>query len=212
MIRKKHSVAVAFLMLITQSALAVTTLKIIDEQGEPVSNAVVSFPSGLASNSATHIATMDQVARQFVPRVLVINKGQSVSFPNSDEVRHHVYSFSAIKPFEIKLYKDSDEPPIKYDQAGIGVLGCNIHDSMIGYIYVTDNELAKVTSLTGEVVFDEPVPNKVSVWHANLSLQQTKRIDFEIDPNSNSHTIRVKLVKKRSEGKTFGSRKFGKKS
>lgn len=193
-------------------ASAATTITVVDQDGKPVTDAVVSFAGKVQQTTKpTESAIMDQVNKQFVPRVLVINKGQQVTFPNSDEVRHHVYSFSAIKPFEIKLYKGSDEAPVVYEKPGIGVLGCNIHDSMIGYIYVTEDEIAKVTSDDGEVTFEQPLPPKVTVWHAQLSLNQTERVVMPVDTEKNRIEIPITLIKKTEKRSTFGSRKFGQK-
>lgn len=193
-------------------SVSATTLTVVDQNGDPVVNAVVSI--AVATNEVVKtddVAVMDQVARQFVPRVLVINQGQQVTFPNSDDVRHHVYSFSAIKPFEIKLYKDSEETPIIYEKPGVGVLGCNIHDNMVGYIYVTDNEVAKVTDIQGQVSFDQTLPSQVTVWHADLSLKQTDRVVVPIDSSKENIEVSLTLIKKPKKSSTFGSRKFGQK-
>jgi hypothetical protein len=80
---------------------------------------------------------MDQRNLAFVPRVLVVPTGSSVSFPNSDSVSHQVYSFSPAKKFQLPLYKGERHPPVTFERDGLVVLGCNIHDEMVGYIYVT---------------------------------------------------------------------------
>jgi hypothetical protein len=81
---------------------------------------------------------MDQRNLEFVPRVLVVGVGARVDFPNNDSVSHQVYSFSAAKRFQLPLYKGEVHPPVVFDRPGLVVLGCNIHDSMVGYVYVTD--------------------------------------------------------------------------
>jgi len=81
---------------------------------------------------------MDQRNIAFVPQVLVVSVGTSVEFPNNDTVSHQVYSFSAAKKFQLPLYKGVIHPPVTFEKAGLVVLGCNIHDQMAGYIYVTD--------------------------------------------------------------------------
>ena len=81
---------------------------------------------------------MDQKNRAFVPALLVVGTGTAVEFPNSDTVSHQVYSFSAAKKFKLPLYKGLAHPPVTFDQPGLVVVGCNIHDEMVGYILVTD--------------------------------------------------------------------------
>lgn len=82
-------------------------------------------------------AVMDQLQLAFVPRVLVVAVGTTVEFPNSDSVSHQVYSFSPAKKFQLPLYKGQLHAPVVFDHEGLVVLGCNIHDQMVGYIYVT---------------------------------------------------------------------------
>ena len=86
------------------------------------------------------VAVMDQVNKQFLPELLIVQQGQLVNFPNSDNIRHNVYSFSSAKSFQLKLYSGQPKEPIIFDTQGVVVLGCNIHDSMVGYIYVAKSE------------------------------------------------------------------------
>ena len=79
-----------------------------------------------------------QKDKTFIPFVTVVQAGQPVQFPNHDPIRHHVYSFSAAKPFEIKLYAGTPVAPIVFDKTGDVVLGCNIHDHMLAYVFVVD--------------------------------------------------------------------------
>ena len=75
---------------------------------------------------------IDQRDKVFVPVVTVIQTGTEVSFPNSDSVSHHVYSFAQPNTFELPLYKGKRSPTVQFDHAGVVTLGCNIHDSMVG--------------------------------------------------------------------------------
>jgi plastocyanin len=117
--------------------------RVIDEHGEPLAHVAVyaTSTSGSAHRPASHpTAVMDQQHTQFVPHVLIVSAGTQVQFPNNDVVSHHVYSFSEAKTFELGLYKGNTHPPLEFDKPGIVVLGCNIHDSMLGYIVVVPTE------------------------------------------------------------------------
>jgi hypothetical protein len=109
---------------------------------------------------------MDQRNLAFVPRVLVVGVGTSVEFPNDDSVSHQVYSFSAAKRFQLPLYKGEAHPPITFDRPGLVVLGCNIHDGMVGYIYVTDAPYFGKTEAVGSVQLKAlPVGDyRIAVW------------------------------------------------
>jgi plastocyanin len=117
------------------------TVAVLDGAGHGVAGIVIiaESESALPDKHAPRAAIMDQQHMQFVPRVLVIQTGTGVDFPNSDQIQHQVYSFSAPKTFKLSLYAGHKYPPVIFDRPGLVTLGCNIHDGMIGYIYVTDS-------------------------------------------------------------------------
>lgn len=193
---------------------AANLLKVVDQKGNPLKNAVVAFPAPENYQpDLSEIAIMDQVSKQFVPQLLIINRGQQVSFPNSDDVRHNVYSFSSVKPFQLKLYKGSNQKPILYDSAGIGVLGCNIHDSMVAHIYVADGEVAKMTDENGIVGFEQTLPDMVTIWHAEqaIGVASKTNIKVEFKHNQKIAILEVIAVKETQKSNTFRSKKFGSK-
>ena len=127
------------------SAAGTLEVSVVDEGGRPIEDvAVYATPLSSApaqSRSAPkRTAVMDQQHNAFVPHVLIVSAGTEVRFPNSDVVSHHVYSFSQAKTFELGLYKGNAYPPLVFDEPGVVVLGCNIHDSMLGYIVVVPTE------------------------------------------------------------------------
>ena len=169
-----------FAMLLPSIVCAQIKIQLLDQDNQPVSQAVISIPSETVSNSVAQTAIMDQVNKQFSPHVLLINQGQSVLFPNSDDIRHHVYSFSDPKPFEIKLYRGTPTAPDLFEKPGIVILGCNVHDHMVGYIYVTDNKMTGITDEKGMAVFEIQTPEEVKIWHSRLSESADKRISMPL--------------------------------
>ena len=129
-----------------------------DPQGHGVQDVVIV---AMAASSVhppplgTAEATMDQQKRQFVPQVLVVRTGTVVAFPNSDTVSHQVYSFSPARRFQLALYKGEAHPPLTFDKPGLVVLGCNIHDEMVGYVYVTDSPWFARTGADGNAEIRE---------------------------------------------------------
>lgn len=111
-------------------------------------------------------AVMDQVNKAFVPQILVVEAGTAVDFPNSDTVSHQVYSFSPAKRFQLSLYRGEVHSAIQFDQPGLVVLGCNIHDSMVGYIYVADTPHFGMTGADGELRFENLPAGRyrIQVW------------------------------------------------
>ena len=111
-----------------------------------------------------------QVAKQFAPQINVVTVGTAVQFPNRDSVRHHVYSFSAIKNFELKLYVGTPATPVVFDKPGIAVLGCNIHDAMAAWIVVVDTPYYGRSAIGGHITLDNVPPGtyRLRSWHPGL--------------------------------------------
>jgi plastocyanin len=148
--------------------LAVTVLL---PDGRPLGGVVVTAQpvAGPAKPAPPVQAVMDQVNRAFDPDLLVVPINSTVSFPNSDTVRHQIYSFSPAKRFQLPLYRGKPYPPLLFDQPGLVTLGCNIHDEMLGYLVVTDAPFFGRTGTSG--VWSAEVPNgsyRVAIWHPRI--------------------------------------------
>jgi hypothetical protein len=107
---------------------------------------------------------------QFHPFLTIVPVGSDVSFPNFDNTKHHVYSFSPAKKFELKLFAKDQSRTVHFDKAGVVALGCNIHDQMSAFIVVTDSAWTARTNAQGIAAFsDAPnAPGRVTVWHPYL--------------------------------------------
>ena len=146
---------------------------VVDQQGRPVADAVVvAVPAGGAVRAPAKARedVVDQVDKEFVPRVQVVLVGTSVSFPNNDNVRHQVYSFSPAKRFELPLYAGVPAQPVVFDKPGVVVLGCNIHDWMVGFVYVSESPYFAKTGPDGKATLGD-LPQRgyvVRVWHPQL--------------------------------------------
>jgi plastocyanin len=138
-----HYIALSLLTLFSGPPASANelTVSVSDVQGRPARNVVVvATPKAPVSVPARPVTTveMDQVDRQFSPYVLAVHTGTPVLFVNNDSIAHQVYSFSPPKRFELALYHGKPRQPVVFDRPGIVTVGCNIHDNMVGYVYVTD--------------------------------------------------------------------------
>ena len=192
---------VIFVILLANNALAAeVTATVTDANGKVLSEAVVyledSKPS--ATDAGAVKAQIEQKSKQFNPLVTVIQTGSSINFPNKDSVRHHVYSFSPAKKFELKLYSGVPAAPVVFDKAGTVVLGCNIHDAMLAFVYVVDTPYFGKTDKSGLIkISNIPEGNYVlKVWHYALLKENTpfeKSIDLKNDQKLSDQKINVKL-------------------
>jgi plastocyanin len=176
-LRRMRNILVALAALAitaTPAAAADITVTVRGDDGAPLPDAVVVVhPAGGTAGQPMRFSwpiVMTQQNIAFNPYVLIVPVGSTVAFPNKDKVRHHVYSFSATKKFELKLYGQQEERTVTFEKAGVVPLGCNIHDSMIGFIYVTDSPYSAKTNAAGEAVI-RGVPagsGQVSLWHPDM--------------------------------------------
>jgi plastocyanin len=172
--RIAHGIASALLLnVFPWTALcAELTVQVRDRLNAPVAYAAVLAepldpPTSARKATVDSGATMKQSNRQFGPHALIVAPGTAVQFPNVDTVRHHVYSLSPAKRFELRLYSGTPAQPVVFDTPGIAVLGCNIHDWMAAFVYVTPAPYHALTDEAGSATLADLPPGRyqLSVWH-----------------------------------------------
>lgn len=171
--------AVALVLALYWPGTACAQLLQVDVHGEagPLADAVVSLHGVGAGMAAPVNATMGQRDSTFVPGVLPVQVGAVVRFPNSDNIQHQVYSFSPAKQFELPLYAGRDARPIRFETPGVVVLGCNIHDWMVGHIVVLDTPYFAKTGADGRVRLQAPAGDYVlRVWHVRAPEGNERRV------------------------------------
>jgi len=161
---------------IAQAQNAEIAVTVTDERGKPVPDAVViAVPAegGLRPSARPREDVVDQVDKEFVPKVQAVLVGTAVTFPNHDGVRHQVYSFSSAKRFELPLYAGVPQAVV-FDKPGVVILGCNIHDWMVGYVYVSESPYFAKTNAEGKALLTDVPPRGyvVRVWHPQLAVTE----------------------------------------
>ena len=162
----------AGLALAAPVGAAPLTVRVVDASGKPVRDAVVTLhpSSGARTPRPSTRYVVSQKKMQFHPFLAIVPVGADISFPNFDNTKHHVYSFSPAKRFELKLFAKDQSRTVHFDKPGVVALGCNIHDQMTAFIVVTDSVWTARTNGQGIVAFsDAPsAPGKLTVWHPYL--------------------------------------------
>jgi len=180
-----------FCGLALASSLAIAappSLTLVLEAGvDDLSDALVYLEAEDASPELSpETVEMDQFNRAFSPRAVAVEKGGAVRFLNNDDVQHHVYSFSAPKRFELPLYQGEPPEDIRFDKAGEVVLGCNIHDWMVGWVHVLETPFFDFADSDGQVAIDAPPGQyRMTIWHPEMQGDEKRwvgRIELSEDP------------------------------
>ena len=189
---KKSLLSIALSTLVMAASAGSLSVSVIDKDGKPVPDAVVVVtPTNKSVQPKTPMpmqAAINQEKMQFIPAVTVVPVGAKIRFANSDPWDHHVRSSPAgmgqfnttNAGFELRLEGKPDGKPAKtsdiaMDKPGVmgaTLLGCFIHGSMRGYVYVSDSPWAAKTGANGMASFDD-LPDgaaQVKVWQADQLL------------------------------------------
>ena len=178
-------------------------VRVSDGKGKPVADAVITVsaldagtaPSAPAPTSRNKF--IDQRDEQFVPYVEIFRPGDRVVFRNSDVTRHHVYSFSPTKTFEMVLRPGESGAPLLLDRVGIVAVGCNIHDHMRTWLFVSTANHIAVTGADGVGQFTAlaPGPYRVTSWHPQLRPRQpTVTTDLTLAHDNMTLPVRLSLL------------------
>jgi plastocyanin len=169
-------------VLAASARAAPVALTAVDGKGKPLADAVmVAEPDGGAAPKLAKAAVIEQRGLKFLPLVSVVQTGATISFPNNDKVRHHIYSFSPAKKFDQKLYAGVAASTQVFDKAGTVVLGCNIHDRMVAYIKVVDTPYFAKTDADGVAHLDLPPGKyKLVAWHFNMAAASSPEQEISV--------------------------------
>ena len=197
--RTSYAIVLA-LLFCAADASARQSISVVDVDGKLLSNIIIELQGVNVSPSKesqeelrSQTSSIEQRDQQFVPHISIIRAGTELVFPNTDTVGHHVYSFSPAKTFEVTLEQQVTSKPILFDTAGIVELGCNIHDWMLAYVYVSDADFFAQTDESGRAVFElESGTYNVSLWHPRLTqTDMAKTTSVIIESGEQELTIRL---------------------
>ncbi|WP_311063902.1 Cupredoxin [Halomonas sp. DWK9] len=180
--------ALGCLAMMASLPVQAATVSVTDNAGIPLENAVIEVYYDTSTSAETLTKNIVQRDAAFNPQVTTIPTGSYVAFPNEDTTRHHVFSFSPAKTFNLELFLSETPPPVHFEQAGVVVLGCNIHDQMQAFIVVSDAPYAALTNSAGTLELPE-LPagsHRMRVWHSRMDDSQTVWWEGEISDADNT--------------------------
>lgn len=196
--RAPHAALTIGLLIAAPAGAGDLTVALRAPAGKPAVDAVVMVAPGQGAPKGPvrfpWAYRMAQKNMTFAPFVLVVPTGAEVAFPNLDPILRHVYSFSPVRPFELKLYGRDETRTVRFDKSGVIAVGCNIHDHMAGYIRVVDAPYAGKTGPDGEVTIPglPPGPATVAIWHPYLKAPRGEQAHGVVTPATGA--LRVAYV------------------
>ena len=132
------------------------------------SHVVVYLEGNLPSRAAAApVVAMEQENHRFLPDLLVIAAGSTVSFPNRDPIFHNVFSLSKPKSFDLGNYPKDQTRLVTFNKAGVVFVNCHLHPNMAATILVTPNQWGTRAGLDGKFVLPHVPPGKYTLvaWH-----------------------------------------------
>jgi plastocyanin len=110
---------------------------------------------------------ISQHGKTFVPHVLAVPVGTKVSFRNDDPVFHNIFSISKPNEFDTGLYKQGASYVQVFRHPGPVQILCNIHASMLGFVYVVDSPYYAQADAAGAFTIRGVPPGdyEIHVWH-----------------------------------------------
>jgi plastocyanin len=140
---------------------------------------VLVYVTGYDEPAPAEVAQLVQQNERFVPRILPIVAGQTVSFPNRDRLYHNVFSVAPAMSFDLGQYKSTDPPRTQtFDKPGLVPVYCNIHPQMISYVVVLENRAFVLTGEDGafELRGVRPGHRALNAW-----MPGAQRVTREVD-------------------------------
>jgi plastocyanin len=190
---RMHAASLGLLLALAGRSGAATLEALVTAPGgKAVADAAVVLEPLAPVPSRGHAkASIEQRGTEFIPYVTVAQTGTAIEFPNNDTTKHHVYSFSPAKRFEIKLYAGKPGQPVVFEKPGQVVIGCNIHDWMEAYVLVVESPYFGKTAADGRaVVANVPAGRyRLRLWHP-----QQKAAQPPIDVEVGNAPLKMKLV------------------
>jgi plastocyanin len=205
-------IASLFAAFASSAALAADlTVTVLDRNGNPLADAVVLADSSVQGPRPAPVleASISQEKLRFVPTVTVVGLGANVSFSNLDSWDHHVIlgvmgaGGVYVDPGHNTQFRlagrSRGKAPVTdskvLTQPGAYLLGCHIHGSMRGHVYVADTPWARIAGEDGKVTLQSlpEGPARVRIWHPD-QLIESAPTGVQLVANSNAVTVKTQIV------------------
>lgn len=128
---------------------------------------------------------IEQRGREFLPSLVAVSVGSTISFPNYDQVFHNVFSTANQAAFDLGLYKEGEAREYTFTKEGFIRLGCNLHANMSAYIAVVSAPAYVVTDAQGAFAFRRLAPGRyrLKAWSVKSKAPITQEVVIKTGKN-----------------------------
>ena len=181
-------------------------IRTVVRKGVPAATAVVyAEPIETAAQKAPQRVMLRQRNKTFLPRVLAVQAGSTVEFPNDDDIFHNVFSLSSPTPFDLGLYRAGDTRMRTFTAPGVYRVFCNIHPQMSAFIVVTPSPFVTVASADGRFTLDLPAGR----YRLTALSERAEAVSIEITASEGASTAPELTLDESAWAFTQHKNKFG---
>ena len=167
------------------------------------------FPEQRASRTRPSIV---QRNKRFETRVLAVEVGSWVDFPNRDPFFHNVFSLFDGTRFDLGLYEAGSTKGVQFKSPGVCYIFCNIHSQMNAVVVVVDTPHFVLLSTPGEFQIPDVPPGRyrLSVWAERCSPELLTKVARPVSVEGASMSLGTIRLQESRDVASVHVNKYGK--
>jgi plastocyanin len=134
-------------------------------------------------------ATMRNVEKSFIPEIVIVPVGSSITFPNDDPFFHNIYSTGGPDTFDLGFYDTGPGKTEVLAKAGVLDVGCHIHKQMHAVIVVVDGPYTQTDDFAFKLADVRPGRHELHAW----SVGYGERTISVVIPESGTLSVRPQI-------------------
>ena len=164
-------------------------------------------PAGRTFRKPAAAFTMTTRSKEFLPHVMAVPVGSTISFPNEDPIAHNLFSLTPGNTFDLGLYRRGAGKQHKCEAPGTVNVYCNVHPNMSAVVHVMSTPYYGFTDASGNYSFEVP-PGKyrLTAWNEQGGTQTS---DIEVRSDGTVAGATLLTIDGRNFRLTQHKNKFG---